>query len=76
MTNLAKMLVKSLYYLNQIYIITQYHNFILLLCINIFIENSKKKKKKRTSKNDFPSSKIEFKIYSIFMNNANDYKML
>lgn len=38
-----------------------YHNFILLFCINIFIENFKK------------SSKIDFKIYSIFMNN--DYKM-
>lgn len=62
MTNLAKMLVKSLYYLNQIYIITQYHNFILLLCINIFIENSKKKKKKERVKMIFHRAKSNLKF--------------
>lgn len=62
MTNLAKMLVKSLYYLNQIYIITQYHNFILLLCINIFIENSKKKKKKERVKMIFHRVKSNLKF--------------
>ena len=67
MTNLAKMLVKSLYYLNQIYIITQYHNFILLLCINIFIENSKKKKKKKKRKNDFPSRKKKLKNKNVLL---------